>query len=92
MTFFFRRPHLVAALHYSERSSAPCNVAQRIGGNGGEGRRRPEAGEAAVTKGCGTTSCVRSGGLMWPAKNEAATKNEAAAKKSLFFRFRTMWG
>jgi len=42
-----------AALHYAERSSAPCNVAQRVGGNGGEGKRRPEAGEAAVTKGSG---------------------------------------
>jgi hypothetical protein len=26
----------------SERSSAPCNVAQRVGGNGREGRRRQE--------------------------------------------------
>ena len=52
---FCRRPHLVAALHYAERSSASCcNVAQRVGGNGGEGRWRPEAGEAAVIKGSGT--------------------------------------
>ena len=50
----FRRPQLMAQpLHYAERSSAPCNVAQRVGGNGGEGKRRPEAGEAAVTKGSG---------------------------------------
>jgi hypothetical protein len=58
MMVFFRRPQLTAALHYAalhyaEKSSAPCNVAQRVGGNGGEGKRRPEAGEAAVTKGSG---------------------------------------
>ena len=62
MMTFFRQPQLTAALHYAalhdaeRRSSAPCNVAQRVGGNGGECKRRPEAGEAAVTKGSGANS------------------------------------
>jgi hypothetical protein len=59
----FRRPQLMAQpLHYAERSSAPCNVAQRVGGgNGGEGRRRrrAETGEAAVTKGSRTKHLSR---------------------------------